>query len=167
MDSNFRFLVARPSNRYGRRDYCLEKRKPICWGTEGSNPAPSSGESGANSTSARWFVFVDARCTSATGSRSCWKRRSPPATADFATCDIPSPRMPGITWRGVAPTRPKLDAATMAPSPRRLSHTSRRMALRRRFHRQGRLAASCNKSRFRESNGSGSVASRDLEDCVV
>ena len=50
MDSNFRFLVARPSNRYGRRDYCLEKRKPICWGTEGSNPAPSSGESGANST---------------------------------------------------------------------------------------------------------------------
>ena len=52
MDSNFRFLVARPSNRHGRgRDYCLEKRKPICWGTEGSNPAPSSGESGANLTS--------------------------------------------------------------------------------------------------------------------
>ena len=51
MDSNFRFLVARPSNRYGRRDYCLEKRKPICWGTEGSNPAPSSGESIANLTS--------------------------------------------------------------------------------------------------------------------
>jgi hypothetical protein len=85
-------------------------------------------------------VFVDARYTSATESRACWKRRSPPATAAFATCDIPSPGMPGITWRGVAPTRPKLDAATMAPSPRRLSHTSRRMALRRRFHRQGSLA---------------------------
>jgi hypothetical protein len=45
MDSNFWFLVARPSNRHGRRDYCPEKRKPICWGTEGSNPAPSSRES--------------------------------------------------------------------------------------------------------------------------
>ena len=30
MDSNFRFLVARPSNRHGRRDYRLEKRKRIC-----------------------------------------------------------------------------------------------------------------------------------------
>ena len=51
MDSNFRFLVARPSNRHGRRDYCLEKRKRICRGTEGSNSAPSSGESRANLTS--------------------------------------------------------------------------------------------------------------------
>ena len=51
MDSNFWFLVARPSNRHGRRDYCPEKRKPICWGTEGSNPAPSTSESRANLTS--------------------------------------------------------------------------------------------------------------------
>jgi hypothetical protein len=43
MDSNFRFLVARPSNPHGRRDYFLEKGERICWGTEGSNPSPSSG----------------------------------------------------------------------------------------------------------------------------
>jgi hypothetical protein len=32
MDSNFRFLVARPSNRHGRRDYCLcgGDRKASC-----------------------------------------------------------------------------------------------------------------------------------------
>src|ERR1700738_2470083 len=86
MDSNFRFLVVRPSNRHGRRDCCLEngsgsvgepkvrislppalsplrtsfsggKRGKVrgrqgtiptvstSSGTDGSNPAPSSGES--------------------------------------------------------------------------------------------------------------------------
>jgi hypothetical protein len=46
MDSNFQFLVARRSNRHATRD--SRKRERICWGTEGSNPSPSSRESGTN-----------------------------------------------------------------------------------------------------------------------
>src|SRR5271166_6560035 len=41
MDSNLRFLVARPSNRSWRPDGFRKKRERICWGTEGSNPSPS------------------------------------------------------------------------------------------------------------------------------
>jgi signal transduction histidine kinase len=47
MDSNLRFLVARAS--WGT-ELLSRKRERICWGTEGSNPSPSSGES-ANSRS--------------------------------------------------------------------------------------------------------------------
>ena len=52
MDSDFRFLVPamRPSNRHGRRDCCLGKGERIWCGTKGSNPSPSSGESGTNRT---------------------------------------------------------------------------------------------------------------------
>jgi len=40
-------LLCRPrSNRHATRD--SRKRERICWGTEGSNPSPSSGESRAN-----------------------------------------------------------------------------------------------------------------------
>jgi hypothetical protein len=42
MDSNLRFLVARAS--WGT-ELLSRKRERICWGTEGSNPSPSSGES--------------------------------------------------------------------------------------------------------------------------
>jgi hypothetical protein len=45
MDSNLRFLVARPSWETG---LLSRKRERICWGTEGSNPSPSRRESAAN-----------------------------------------------------------------------------------------------------------------------
>jgi hypothetical protein len=46
---------------------CLEKRERICWGTEGSNPFPSSGESAANLISGAmpraWENASDSICT--------------------------------------------------------------------------------------------------------
>ena len=49
-DSKFRFLVARPSKRHGRRDCCLENGSGSVGEPKVSNPSPSSGESIANLT---------------------------------------------------------------------------------------------------------------------
>src|ERR1700720_2647689 len=45
MDSNFRFLVARPSNRHGRSDRFLETWGDL-WGTRGFEPLPLQGRVG-------------------------------------------------------------------------------------------------------------------------
>ena len=47
MDSNFQFLVARLSTVMGDGP-AVPRSERICCGTEGSNPFPSSEESGAN-----------------------------------------------------------------------------------------------------------------------
>ena len=49
MDSNFWFLVVRTVKPSWETGLLSRKRERICWGTEGSNPSPSSGESAANS----------------------------------------------------------------------------------------------------------------------
>jgi hypothetical protein len=45
MDSNLRFLVARPAKLSWEAGLLSRKRERICWGTEGSNPVPSCKES--------------------------------------------------------------------------------------------------------------------------
>src|ERR1700676_2866700 len=47
MDPNLRFLVAKPSWETG---LLSRKRERIRWGTEGSNPSPSSGESSSRAS---------------------------------------------------------------------------------------------------------------------
>jgi hypothetical protein len=48
MDSNHRFRVAQTVKPSWEAGLVSRKRERICWGTEGSNPSPSSGESAAN-----------------------------------------------------------------------------------------------------------------------
>ena len=45
MDSNHRFRVAQTVKPSWEAGLVSRKRERICWGTEGSNPSPSSGES--------------------------------------------------------------------------------------------------------------------------
>ena len=45
MDSNVRFLVGETVRPSWETGLLSRKRERICWGTEGSNPSPSSGES--------------------------------------------------------------------------------------------------------------------------
>ncbi len=142
MDSNFRFPVARRSNCHGRRNCCSRKRERICWGTEGSNPSPSSGESTTNCSGAGADSLAQRRgddprcaalCRSARLYRPVGGDRAR-ATPDFfhtvfsrlARSEHPVRTKRALRTRRAVPARQRTDCRAISPRPARGDHANKK-----------------------------------------